>query len=84
MSKPPMLFKNLRPFSAFTPDRGDPGYQKVYVKKENGICPLIDRTNKMLDVEGLGRNVYELEGIFHPYDRVFPVAVPSKILYHYR
>lgn len=79
-----IAFQALRLNSAFTPDRGDPGYGKVFVKKENGICPLVDRGNKFVESEDLGRAVYEMEGIFHPYDRVYPVAVPSKILYHYR
>lgn len=83
MSKP-MLFKNLRINSSFTPERGDPGYGHVYVKKENGICPVVSRENKFVNNPGLGRNVYEMEGIFHPFDRVYPVNVPSKILYHYR
>ena len=83
MSKP-ILFRVLRLNSAFTPDRGDPSYGKVFVKKENGICPLVDRENKFTASDVLGRTVYEMEGIFHPYDKIYPVAVPPKILYHYR
>jgi hypothetical protein len=79
-----MIYRNLRINSAFTPERGDPGYGKTYVKKENGICPVIDRENKTVNMENMGRTVYEMEGIFHPFDRVFPVNVPSKILFHYR
>lgn len=83
MSKP-MQFKSLKINSGFTPGRNDPGYGSVYVKKENGICPLISKDNRYVKNEALGRLVYEIEGIFWPEDMIYPVAVPSKILYHYR
>ncbi len=79
-----LIFRNIRNNFAFTPERGDPGYGKTFVKKENGICPAIDRGNKSEASESLGRNVFDMESIFHPFDRVYAVNAPSKILFHYR
>lgn len=83
MSFKPMLFRNLRPNSAFSPLRPDPGSDKVYVKKENGICPVVSRENKWVRIPGVGVT-YEQQGVFYPDDRVYPVRVPPAILYHYR
>ena len=78
-----MLFKYLHLNSAFSPAKPDPGYQQVYVKKMNGVCPVVSKQNKWVDKPGLGVT-YELEGIFYPEDKVYPIKVPSAILFHYR
>ena len=82
MSKP-MLFKNIKTHTAFTPAAGEVGERKVYVKKENGICPVVSRDNRWTFDPRVG-GTYQDEGIFHPFDKVHPVNVPPKILYFYR
>lgn len=77
------IFKSIKTGAAFSPAHPDPGSDRVYVKKENGICPVLSKDNKRDVVEGLGV-VYTESGIFHPLDRVYIVNVPPKILYHYR
>lgn len=83
----PVLFSSIKVGAAFTPAYPDPDANKVFVKKENGICPLLDKTNqpeKDNFKHGLMRVVYPNEGIFYPLDRVYPVNVPTQILFHYR
>ena len=83
MANKSIIFRNLRNHSAFSPCKPDPMHQNVYVKKENGICPVVSRDNKWVRIEGIGVT-YEQQGIFHPFDKVYPINVPPAILYHYR
>lgn len=79
----PILFRDLYLNSAFSPARPDPGHNQVYVKKENGVCPVVSKANRWLNIPGFGVT-YELQGVFYPEDKVYPIKVPPAILFHYR
>jgi len=76
----PVLFKDIKLDAAFTPFNSV-GAGQVFVKKENGICPVIDRENKRQQNE---HDRFVSEGIFYPDDRVWAVNVPSAILKRYQ
>lgn len=78
----PMFFKDIKEGTAFTPIPGAIGASQVFIKHENGICPIVDRENHPdSTIEAYGR--WLLESIFFPYDKVYASYLPEKILKRY-
>lgn len=61
-------FSKIAINSAFTPAPHTVGSGRVYIKRENGICPQVGTSE---------------EGIFYPTDRVIPSNIPPRILKRY-
>lgn len=80
MSKP-IRFKDVKVNTAFTPAPGEVGQSQVYIKRPNGICPVVSRDNKRDDTIEFGR--FTMEAIFYPEDRVYASYLPPKILDFY-
>jgi hypothetical protein len=59
------MFSKIQLNTAFSPAPGEIGATKVYVKKENGVCPQV------------GTKEF---GVFWPEDRVIAVSVPKHLL----
>ena len=78
----PVRFADIEVNTPFTPVPGSIGASQVFVKKPNGICPVVSRENRRDDSIEHGR--FQLESIFHPYDKVYASFLPHKILVKYQ
>lgn len=72
----PIKFLAVKIDQAFSPAPGQIGSSKVYVKKENGICPQVG-------VSRWENESWSEVGIFYPNDLVYVTKVPFNMMKEY-
>ncbi|MGI0010273.1 MAG: hypothetical protein ACREAE_02600 [Nitrosopumilaceae archaeon] len=77
----PVKFSEIEVNTPFTPVPGSIGASQVFVKKPNGICPVVSKENHRDDSIEQGR--FLQEAIFFPSDKVYASFLPPKILERY-